>query len=142
LKGRERMGSSLPPVELARWDSTLFEKLKCISSIALVGRLEKSREKHSPDAGPEAPDAVPVRPVCRLPGSARVRHQTPGTRHRLERPVSTRFALRPGFKFNEHRTVRRSASGALHFLRTSMSLRPMCTGESGANKKGTFALRV
>ena len=44
-------------------------------------------EKHSPDAGPEAPDAMPVRPMCRLPDSARVRHQTPGTRRRLERLV-------------------------------------------------------
>jgi len=37
LKGRERMGSSLPPAELARWDSALFEKMKCIFSIAPVG---------------------------------------------------------------------------------------------------------
>jgi len=65
LKGRERMGSSLPPAELARRDSVLFEKMKCIFFIAPVGKLEKSREKHSPDAGLEAPDAVSVRPVCR-----------------------------------------------------------------------------
>jgi len=44
LKGRERMGSSLPPVELARRGSALFEKIKCIFSIAPVGKLEKSRE--------------------------------------------------------------------------------------------------
>jgi len=44
LKGRERMGSFLPPAELARWDSALFEKMKCIFSIAPVGNLEKSRE--------------------------------------------------------------------------------------------------
>jgi len=44
-------------------------------------------EKHSSDAGPEASDAVPVRPVYRLPGSARVRHQTLGTGRRLKRPV-------------------------------------------------------
>ena len=37
LKARERMGSSLPPAEL-------FEKMKCIFSIAPVGKLEKSRE--------------------------------------------------------------------------------------------------
>ena len=54
--GRERMGSSLPLAELARRDSALFEKMKCIFSIAPVGNLEKSREcfslrKHSPDAG-------------------------------------------------------------------------------------------
>ena len=47
LKGRERMGSSLPPAELARRDSVLFEKLKCIFSIAPVGVLEKSREYFS-----------------------------------------------------------------------------------------------
>ena len=84
MKGRERIGSSLPPAELARRDSALFEKMKCIFSIAPVGILEKSR---APDAGPEAPDAVPVRPVCRLPGSARVRHRTPDTGRRLEHPV-------------------------------------------------------
>ena len=44
-------------------------------------------KKHSPDAGSEAPDAVPVRPVYMLPGSARVRHRTPGTGRRLKRPV-------------------------------------------------------
>jgi len=52
LKSRERMGSSLPLVELARRDSALFEKMKCIFSIAPVGKLEKSRECFSlPDAG-------------------------------------------------------------------------------------------
>ena len=57
FKGKERMGSSLPPAELARRDSALFEKMKCIFSIAPVGNfLEKSWEcfslrKHSPDAG-------------------------------------------------------------------------------------------
>ena len=44
-------------------------------------------EEHSPDAGLEEPDAVSERPVCTLPGSARVRHRTPGTRRKLERPV-------------------------------------------------------
>jgi len=71
--------------------------------------LEKSRECFS-DAGPEAPDAVLVRPVCRLPGSARVRHRTPGTGRRLERPVFARFANLSGYKSGEHWTVRCSAS--------------------------------
>ena len=44
-------------------------------------------EKHSPDAGSEAPDAVSVRPVCMLPDSVRVRHRTIGTGRSLERPV-------------------------------------------------------
>ena len=44
MKGRERMGSSLPPAELATRDSALFEKMKCIFSIAPVGVLEKPRE--------------------------------------------------------------------------------------------------
>jgi len=39
LKGRERMGSSLPPAELARRDSALFKKMKCIFSIAPVGKF-------------------------------------------------------------------------------------------------------
>ena len=42
-------------------------------------------EKHSRDAGLEAPDAAPVRPVYKLPGSARIRHRMLGTRRRLER---------------------------------------------------------
>jgi len=44
-------------------------------------------EKHSPDAGPEAPDAVPVGPVCRQSDSVRVRHRTLGTGRKVERPV-------------------------------------------------------
>ena len=68
LKGRERMGSSLPPAELARRDSALFEKMKCIFSIAPVGNLEKSRECSSQrnthrTLAVEAPDAEAVRPV-------------------------------------------------------------------------------
>ena len=68
LKGRERMGSSLPPAELARRDSALFEKMKCIFSIAPVGNLEKSRECFSlrnthRTLSAEAPDAGPERPV-------------------------------------------------------------------------------
>ena len=85
MKGRERMGSS-------RRDSALFEKMKCIFSIAPVGNFGEVTgvflaEEHSPDAGSEAPDAVSERPVCRLPGSATVRHRTPGAGRKLERPV-------------------------------------------------------
>lgn len=69
MKGRERMGSSLPPAELARRDSALFEKMKCIFSIAPVGNLEKSREcflteKHSPDAECGGTGRWPQSPVC------------------------------------------------------------------------------
>jgi len=78
LKGRERMGSSQ-----ARRDSTLFEKMKCISSIAPVGKLEKSRECFSlrnthRTLASGAPDAESERPVQLVPSSARVRHRTPG----------------------------------------------------------------
>jgi len=57
------VSSSLPPAELANFlksaESRLassarfgaFEKIKCIFSIASVGNLEKSRKKHSSDAG-------------------------------------------------------------------------------------------
>ena len=56
LKARERMGSSLPPAELARRDSALFEKIKCLSSIAPMGNFGEVAgvflaKKHSPDAG-------------------------------------------------------------------------------------------
>jgi len=69
LKGRERMGSSLPPVELTRWDSVLFEKMKCIFSIAPVANLEKSRKCFSlrnthRTLAAEAPDAEPTRLMC------------------------------------------------------------------------------
>jgi len=60
LKSRERMGS---------WDSAVFEKMKCIFSIAPVGNLEKSREcflteKHSPDAKCGGTGRWPQSPVC------------------------------------------------------------------------------
>jgi len=48
------MGSSLPPVELARRDSALFEKMKCFYCAG--GKFREVAgvfltEKHSPDAG-------------------------------------------------------------------------------------------
>jgi len=68
LKGRERMGSSLPPAELARRDSVLFEKMKYIFYIAPVGNSEKSREYFSlrnthRTLAQDAPDAELARPV-------------------------------------------------------------------------------
>jgi len=71
-------------------------------------------KKHSPDAGSEAPDAVSERPVCRLPGSARVRHRTLAGASDALSPVSARFANLSGCESGEHRTVRCSASGDLH----------------------------
>ena len=79
------MGSSLPSAELARRDLALFEKMKCIFSIAPVGNLEKSRECFSLASG--APDAESERLVQTVPGPARVRHRTIGTGRWLERPV-------------------------------------------------------
>ena len=75
------MGSSLPPAELARQDSALFEKMKCIFSIAPVGNLDKSREcsslRNTHRTLPfEAPDAEAERPVC---CGARVKHRTVNT---------------------------------------------------------------
>ena len=75
LKGRERMGSSLP----LRFGA--FEKMKCIFSIASVGTLEKSWECSSlrnthRTLAVEAPDAEAVRPVC---CGARVKHRTVST---------------------------------------------------------------
>jgi len=79
--------------------------------------LEKSREcvllrKHSPDAGLEAPDVVPVRPVYRLPGSARVR--------------TGRQALDAGW------SVWCSESGVHAVLQTSLGMSPVGIGRSGA----------
>jgi len=154
LKGRERMGSSLPPAELARRDSVLFEKMKCIFSIVPVGSLEKSWECSSlrnthRTLAVEAPDAEAVRPVC---CGARVKHRTQGSsclcvrcyltlagvfdwkyRTLRERPVvcvrcPERFVELSVFKSGEHRTVRCLASGDPAHLQTSLSLGPVCTG--------------
>ena len=80
------------------WCSALFEKIKCIFSIAPVGNLEKSRER---TLATEAPDAASERPVQTVPGPARVRHRTKGTGCRPVRPVvSVRCAgvLRPSLR--------------------------------------------
>ena len=63
------MGSSLPTVELARWDSGVFVEIKCFFSIAPVKNLEKSREcfsleKHSLKLATEASDASSVEEKC------------------------------------------------------------------------------
>ena len=105
MKSRERMGSSLPPAELARRDSALFEKMKSIFSIALVGNLEKSRRT----LATEAPDAKSERSVQTVPGPARVRHRTIGTGRSLEHPVvSVRCAgvLRPSLRMGPVSTGR------------------------------------
>jgi len=121
--------------------SALFEKMKCIFSIAPVGNLVKSWEcfslrKHSPDAGSEAPDAVSERPVCRLPDSARVRHRTPGTGRKMEPPVvSVRCegVLQPSLRMSPVSTTRSGcvrwlASGDRASLQSSLRMSPVCTG--------------
>ena len=105
MKGRERMGFS-----------TLFEKMKCVFSIAPVGNLEKSRECFSlrnshRTLASGAPNAESEHPLQTMPGSARVRHRTTGTGRRPVRPVvrvrcEDRFAELSEFKSNEHRTLR------------------------------------
>jgi len=69
LKGKERMGLAL------------FDKMKCIFSIAPVGTLDKSRECFSlrnthRTLASGAPDAESERLVHTLLGPARVRHRT------------------------------------------------------------------
>ena len=62
-----------------------LRKIKCIFSTASVGNLEKSRECFSPDAGRGGTGRyVCASGVLAMAGSARVRHRTPGTRHRLD----------------------------------------------------------
>ena len=56
LKGREGFGFLSLSRQACEAGFGAFEKMKCILSIAPVGKLEKSREcfslrKHSPDAG-------------------------------------------------------------------------------------------
>jgi len=88
------MGSSLLPAELARRDSALFEKMKCIFYIAPVGTLEKSRECSSlrnthRTLAVEATDGEAVRPVC---CGARVKHRTMNTGRRVA-PVHASGAI-------------------------------------------------
>ena len=72
-----------------------FEKIKSIFSIALVGFLEKSRERFSlrnthRTLASRAPDAESERTMQAVPGPARVRHRTlapDAGRLLFERPV-------------------------------------------------------
>ena len=84
----------LSPSRRARRDSALFEKMMCISSIAPVGILEKSRECSSltntyRTLAIEAPDAEAVRPVC---CGAKVKHRTVNTERRVT-PVHASGAI-------------------------------------------------
>ena len=68
--------------------------------------------------------------VQAVPGSARVRHQTPSIGHRLDpvgassdvSPVLCAFAMLSGYEIGEHRTDRCPAR-----LQTSLCLTPVCT---------------
>ena len=120
------MGSSLPPAELARRDSALLRKL---STYFLLRRWEfwRSRgsvfaKKHSPDAGLEAPDAEPVRPVYRLPGSARVKHRTQAP--------------------DAGCSIRCSESGVHAVLQTSLGMSPVSTRRSGAQRPVTPSICI
>jgi len=134
LKGREMMGWHT----LWCWHTlrgwALFEKMKCIFSIAPVGNLEKSREcfTHRTLAS-GAPEAESERPVQTVPGPARVRHRTIGTGRWLERPVArVRCAgvLRPSLRMGPVSTGRYRclASGDPASLRSSLRTGPVCTG--------------
>ena len=99
---------------LAHYDSALFEKMKCIFSIAPVESLEKSRECFSVEnthrtLASGAPDAASERPVQKVPGLARVRHRITGTGRRPVRPVvSVRCmaVLRPSLRMGPVSTER------------------------------------
>ena len=90
--------------------------MKCIFSIALVGKLEKSRECFSlrnthRTLATEAPDAKSERLVQTVPSPARVRHRTIGTGRWLERPVvrvrcAGVLATLSAHESGEHRTLR------------------------------------
>jgi hypothetical protein len=50
LSGREGLGSSLPPAELARWDSGVFEELKRLfSTTPEVGKETEANGGHRGD---------------------------------------------------------------------------------------------
>jgi len=89
-------------------------------------------EKHSPDAGPEAPDAVSVRPVYRQClaqlGLGTGRRLDPIGASGVLNLVFCAFAMLSGYETGEHRTVRCSASGDPASLQTSLSLSLVSTG--------------
>ena len=107
--------------------------MKCIFSIAPVGKLEKSRTGRCPRGTGRCVCASGVQAV---PGSARVRHRTPGTGRGLDpvgasgvlSPMFCVFALLSGYETGEHRTVRCSASNDPTSLHTSLSLSPLRIG--------------
>ena len=74
MKDREGLGSSLPPVELAMRDSTLFEKMKCIFSIAPLENLEKSQETRRWPGGTGR--SACTSGVLSASSGVRVKHQT------------------------------------------------------------------
>jgi len=128
LKGRERMGSSLPPAELA--------KMKCIFfSTTPVGRFEKSRECFSPNAAPDAePLSLRVRCAVVL-GSARVKHRTLNTRRRAT-PVHASGAISL-LRVNLTEStgcfvcIRWCESGALSVLQNSLGKGPNALSDCG-----------
>ena len=86
MKGRERMGSSLPPNELARWDSALFEKMKCIFSIAPVGNFGEVAGVFLVGRWPRKHWTLSLRIWCAMVlDLARVKHRKMSTGHRVTR---------------------------------------------------------
>ena len=106
----------LTPVHMLVYTFGAFRENEVLIFYCAGGKIgevagEFLAEEHSPDAGSEAPDAVSERPVCRLPGPARVRHRTIGTRRWLERPVvrvrcAGVLATLSAHESCEHRTLR------------------------------------
>jgi hypothetical protein len=74
------LGTSLPPVELARQDSALFVKMKRLFSIASEASKQRRKfrvfipKKLQPDAGPDVVQGGPARPVSSSRG---LRHSAP-----------------------------------------------------------------
>ena len=80
MNGRKRLGSSLPFAELARRDSALFEKMKCIFSIAPMGNLEKSRKRNTHQTLAQRHRTLCLSVRCAVVlGQARVKHRTVST---------------------------------------------------------------
>ena len=91
--GRERMGSSLPPASQARRDSALFEKMKCIFSIAPMGNLEKLWECFLHRTLAQRHRTLGLRVRCAVVlGSARAKHRTVSTGSRVA-PVHVSGAI-------------------------------------------------
>ena len=123
MKGRERMGSSLPPTKLATQDSSLFLENEVHIFYCAGGKIgEVARVFHRTLAQRH-------RTLCLAQlGLGTGRRLEPVGASGVLSPVFCVFAMLSGYETGEHRTVWCSASGDPVSLQTSLSLSLVSTG--------------